>query len=259
MTRQILVIGIATGTPEHLTLEAVEALRRLNVVLVADKGEEKAELVQWRRAVCARFRDDEGPRVIAVPDPARGPDAERDTAAYDAGVRDWHAARVAAYEAILRDLPTEAVVGFLVWGDPAYYDSTLRITDALAQRIDLQVTVIPGIGAVSLLAARHGIHLNRIGQPVHITTGRRLVGEYERFGADLGDVVVMLDGSLRCVDLAGRHPDLQIYWGAYLGSPHEVLRAGRLGDLAAELVELRAALKVQHGWVMDTYLLRVGA
>ncbi|MBW3085964.1 hypothetical protein KEM60_02175 [Austwickia sp. TVS 96-490-7B] len=256
MPREILVVGIATGTLEHLTLEAVDALRRIDVVLVADKRQDTADLTAWRSDVCARVRDDDGPRVIAVPDPDRGPDATRDATAYATGVRDWHRARVDAYEAVLRDLPEDDVIGFLVWGDPAYYDSTLRIVDALAERISLDCHVIPGIGAVSLLAARHRIHLNRIGHPVHITTGRRLLQEYAAHGADLGDIVVMLDGYLRCTELAATHPDLWIYWGAYLGSEREELRSGRLGDLADELRTLRAALKESHGWVMDTYLLR---
>ena len=37
--------------------------------------------------------------------------------------------------------------------------------------IDLEVTVIPGISSIQLLAARHKIILNRVGQPIHVTTG----------------------------------------------------------------------------------------
>src|SRR3712207_7067761 len=38
------------------------------------------------------------------------------------------------------------------------------------------------------ISARHRIVLNRVGQPVHITTGRRLLTEYH---PRLGDVAVM--------------------------------------------------------------------
>ena len=71
--------------------------------------------------------------------------------------------------------------------------------------------MVPGISSVSLLAARHKIILNRIGQPIHFTTGRRLAAEYY---PDLGDVVVMLDGDLSCSRLLPEFADLQIYWGA---------------------------------------------
>ncbi|SDB80598.1 precorrin-6A synthase (deacetylating) [Raineyella antarctica] len=255
MISTVQVIGIGTGDPGLVTYEAAAALREVDVFLVADKGDAKADLVEARRALCEHFIGDSHPyRFIEVPDPKRGPDAERDSTAYGAGVRDWHAARVAAYAAIIDQLPEGSTVGFLVWGDPAFYDSTLRIVDALRETSGpFEVRVHPGISAPQLLAARHAIPLNRIGTSIHVTTGRRLVQEYS---PDLGDVVVMLDGHLACRDLVDQHPDLTIYWGAYLGGPAEVLRSGRLAEVIDELVALRAELREQHGWVMDTYLLR---
>ena len=95
--------------------------------------------------------------------------------------------------------------------------------------------------------------LHDIGQPIHITTGRRLLQEWT---ADLGAVVVMLDGALTCRGLVEPAPDLEIAWGAYLGLPQQVLRSGRLADIVDDLVTLRAALRAEHGWIMDTYLLR---
>ena len=38
MTIQAMVIGIGSGNPDHLTREAVAALNRVDVFLVADKG-----------------------------------------------------------------------------------------------------------------------------------------------------------------------------------------------------------------------------
>ncbi|GAB3306488.1 precorrin-6A synthase (deacetylating) [Epidermidibacterium keratini] len=252
MTRTLFAIGIGTGGLHQLTLEAIDALGQLDAVVVADKGEEKSDLLELRRQVLERHAP-QHPTVIEVTDPTRGDDASRDRPAYEAAVRDWHAARVAAYAEHLAALPDDATVGFLVWGDPAFYDSTLRIIDALAELLPLQVRVIPGISAPQALAAAHGVPLNAIGRSIHITTGRRLIAEYS---PQLGDVVVMLDGHLRCLELAERYGDLQIYWGAYLGAPHEELLAGRLGDVGDQLRRTRAALRATHGWIMDTYLLR---
>ncbi len=252
MTRTIYAIGIGTGGLHQLTLEAIDALGRLNAVLVADKGEAKSDLVELRRQVLATHAP-QRPTVIEVPDPERGDDASRDRAAYETAVRDWHAARVAAYAERIAALPENATVGFLVWGDPAFYDSTLRIIDAIAQQLPVDVRVIAGISAPQALAAAHRIPLNAIGRSIHITTGRRLVAEYS---PGLGDVVVMLDGHLRCLELIEHHGDLQIYWGAYLGSAHEALIAGRLREVADQLRTTRAALRDAHGWIMDTYLLR---
>jgi precorrin-6A synthase len=47
-----------------------------------------------------------------------------------------------------------------------------------------------------------------------------------------------------------------IWWGAYLGMPQQALAAGPLADTGAAIVARRAALRADHGWIMDTYLLR---
>ena len=196
----MLVIGIGSGRPEHLTGEAVAALNAVDVFLVADKGSAKHDLVALRTDLCAAVIEHDRYRVVEVPDP------EREAAGgYEAGVRDWHAARAAAYAEVIRTaLPTGGTVGFLAWGDPTLYDSTIRIVESVAALgVDLQLTVVPGISSVQLLAARHRIVLNRVGRPVHLTTGRRLVEEYS---PALGDVVVMLDGDLACAGLVEAAP-----------------------------------------------------
>jgi len=255
MLKGIRIIGIGMGNPGHLTREAIEALATVDVFLVADKGEAKADLVAARQAICDEFIPASHEfRVVQVSDPQRGPDRERDSAAYGQGVRDWHEARVDAYATVLQSLaPHEETVGFLVWGDPAFYDSTIRIVDALTDHFPATVDVIPGISAPQLLAARHRITLNRIGAPIHVTTGRRLVDEYD---PALGDVVVMLDGHLRCRELVDLYPDVILYWGAHLGTPDEVLVSGRLADVIDEASAARDRARAARGWVMDTYLLR---
>lgn len=253
--RQVKVIGIGAGSPGHLTQEAIAALRSVDVFLVADKGAAKDELVSVRRAICAQFVDGtegEDYRFVTVTDPVRGPDAERDDTAYRSGVADWHAARADRYADVIADLPDDAVVGFLVWGDPAFYDSTIRVVDAIGERLPIDTHVVPGISAFQALAAAHGIVLHAVGQPVHITTGRRLAAEWS---PALGSVVVMLDGHLACQALVERAPDLVIHWGAYLGLPQQTLRSGRLADVIGDLIALRAELRAEHGWIMDVYLL----
>lgn len=251
--RRIFIVGIGAGSPKHLSVEAVEALNEIDVVLVADKGAAKADLVGAREALCRQFIDGEQPRVIAVPDPQRRTaDASSDAEHYEGVVRDWHTERVQRYGEILDDLPEGETVGFLVWGDPAFYDSTIRIVDALGAAHDLEVTVVPGISAFQALAAAHRIVLHDIGMPIHITTGRRLLQEWS---AELGGVVVMLDGRFVATDLAASQPDLRIYWGAYLGLGYQELRSGRLGEVADDIAARRRVLRERHGWIMDTYVL----
>ena len=50
--------------------------------------------------------------------------------------------------------------------------------------------------------------------------------------------------------------DVTIWWGAYLGMPHEALIAGPLVEAGPAITRARARLRADHGWIMDTYLLR---
>jgi precorrin-6A synthase len=249
VTVRVFVIGIGSGNLDHITREAVTALNQVDTFLVADKGAAKHDLVALRTEICRALIEHDHYRVVEVPDP------ERERGDYLDGVLAWHQARAEAYADLIRnEVAPDGTVGFLVWGDPALYDSTIRIVESVAALgVDLELTVIPGISSVSLLAARHKIVLNRIGRSVHITTGRRLVAEYT---PDLGDVVVMLDGDLACGALIERHPDLQIYWGAQLGLPDEALVAGRLASVVEDIRHTRSRIRTARGWVMDTYLLR---
>jgi precorrin-6A synthase len=246
--RTIHVIGIGTGNPEHLTIQGIRALNATDVVFALDKGDAKSGLNAVRRTICERYRERPGCRFVEAPDPER----DRRPADYGVAVDDWHAARADLYENLIATHLGEDEQGaFLVWGDPALYDSTLRILERVRTRgrIDFKVSVVPGITSVQALAASHRIPLHRIGEPVRITTGRRL---REEAGAVEGATVVMLDGDPR---FDGLDPDLTIHWGAYLGTPDEILSAGRLGDVADDIRRLRAEARQRHGWIMDIYLL----
>ena len=167
---------------------------------------------------------------------------------------EWHQRRLDALEDVLSTSVTDdECAGILVWGDPSLYDSATRLVDELASRgrVEFDHHVIAGISSVQLLAARHRIALNRIGRSVLITTGRLLRGGLP---AGVDDVVVMLDGTTSFTTLVGQGFD--IYWGAYLGTPDEILRSGALDDVVEEIVETRAVARRRKGWVFDIYLLR---
>lgn len=253
--RQIFIIGIGSGDPEHLTLQAVRALEQVDAVFAMDKGVAKDELVRVRREICERHITARPYRFVEAPDPVRA-DADR---SYGAGVSRWHDDRADIYEALIRDELGERECGaFLVWGDPSLYDSTLRILDRVRERgaVAFAQTVIPGISSAQVLAARHGTVLNAVGAPVHVTTGRRLAAE--GLPADLAtgaSTLVMLDGDTAFRTL----PDqacLEICWGAYLGTPDEILIRGRLSDVADRIGAVRAKARAAKGWIMDIYLLR---
>jgi precorrin-6A synthase len=247
--RKGYVIGIGAGDPRHMTVQAIEALNAVDAVFLLDKGDEKADLVHVREAICTRFLTNPACRMVTAPSPPR--DAGGD---YRANVDAWHSEKARLYAGLVRDELGEDQAGaFLVWGDPALYDSTLRILDAIreAGMVAFDTVVIPGISAAQALAAAHRIPLNRIGEPVHFTTGRKL-----REAMPLAaDSVVFLDSgeALATIPTDGLH----IWWGAYLGTPDEVLASGPLAEVRDEILQLRRERRAAKGWIMDIYLLRL--
>ena len=248
--RTLLVIGIGAGDPEHLTLAAVRALNRVDVFLTIDKGEEKSDLAGLRAELLARHVT-RPHRVAVAPDPPR----DRRAAAYADAVVDWQSRREELYAAMIdAELPDGGTGGFLVWGDPALYDGTLRILERIAARRpgEFAIESVPGISSVQVLAARHRLILNRVGSPVLVTTGRRLAAE--GMPAAIDDVVVMLDATGAFAALPDT--DLDIFWGAYLGTPDELLVRGDLQEVKGRIRALWAEHRARKGWIMDTYLLR---
>ena len=248
--RELLVIGMGPGHPDQITVQAVQALNRVDVIFRIDKGDAKSGLNAAREEILRRHVSGAGYRVVDIPEPPR----DRSPADYPGAVRDWHEARAELIEAAMADeLGADGVGAFLVWGDPSLYDSMLRIVGRLLARgtVPFEHTVIPGVTSVQALAAAHRIPLNRVGEPVHITPARRLAGGLP---AGLDSAVVMLDSGFTAAGF--EDPALTVFWGAYLSTADETLISGPLHEVAEEITETRAELRARHGWIMDTYMLR---
>lgn len=246
------MIGIGAGDPDQLTLQAVRALRATDVFFVLDKGEVKADLVRARRDMLETHLARGTYRIVEARDPER--DREAGGAAYSPAVGDWRGARADVYARLIaEELGEDESGAFLVWGDPALYDSTLGILEEILERgeVAFEYDVVPGISSVSALVARHRTGLNRVARPVQITTGRRLA---EGFPEGVDDVVVMLDAHQAFRRYADQ--DIDLYWGAYLGTPDEILASGPIAEAGPRIERLRAEARERKGWIMDTYLLR---
>lgn len=242
----LALIGIGTGNPDHLTGQAICALNEADLILIPRKGAAKSDLADLRRQILSR--------VLTAPVPVADYDVPQraDQDDYLGAVNDWHdaIARVWA-DTIATHRPDAQTVALMVWGDPSLYDSTLRIA---ARLTGVSVKVIPGITSLQALTAAHAIPLNRLAAPVTITTGRQLRDHGWPLGATT--LAVMLDkgGAFTAIDPA----EVQIWWGAYVGMPEEVLIHGPLARVADEILATRTRLRAEHGWIMDIYLLRRG-
>ena len=246
---ELRLVGIGMGNPDHLTGSAKEALQSADIILIPQKGSEKSDLAALRRGICETVLIKQ-PRFAEFLLPTRNPN-EPD---YLKRVDHWHDEIAYIWLETLRiHLPDGGSAALMIWGDPSLYDSSLRIAERLKLVVkDLTVKVTPGLTAIQLLTAAHGIPLNAIGAPVTISTGRQLREQGWPIGCDT--LVVMLDG-----ENSFDHLDKEkyyIWWGAFLGMPKEVIVSGPLSVCAEKIKKIRKKLRKEHGWIMDTYLLR---
>ncbi|MFD2232573.1 precorrin-6A synthase (deacetylating) [Phaeospirillum tilakii] len=250
--KTLLLIGIGPGDPDALTLAAVKAIQQADLFFFLDKdGPGTESLIRFRQDILDRHRDGRPYRVARAPSPPR----DRTPADYHETVVEWRDRRTALIAGMIeRELAPGECGAFLIWGDPCLYDGTLQSLRELIDRdgAAFDLRVIPGITSVQMLAARHAVPLNRIGESVTITTGRQLeTGD----PAAIHNAVVMLDSrsAFRRLDGTGT---VDIYWGADVGSPDETLIAGPLDRVAGQIEQALTEQRRRKGWVMDCYLLR---
>ena len=245
---ELFLIGIGTGNPDHITRQAEKAIEQADLVLLPHKDDSKAELAQVRLTLLESLAVQE-PRIAHFDMPVRRQQGDD----YDQQVDEWHDAIAQRWNECLRShLPAgSGRVALLVWGDPALYDSTLRIASRLGLS-KAQVHVVPGITSMQVLCSAHGIALNEIGAPFLVTTGRQL--RESGWPQGINTLVVMLDGQSSYEQLT--EPDIDIFWGAYLGMPQQILMQGRLAEVKDSISAKRQQARQLHGWIMDIYLLR---
>ncbi|GAB4423460.1 MAG: precorrin-6A synthase (deacetylating) [Thermodesulfovibrionales bacterium] len=252
--KKIYLIGIGTGNPEHLTIQAINALKMVNVFFILEKKSEKNEdLVKLRKEILQRYLPDEKYRVVVANIPERKKGG-RELEVYKERVTSWRRQKAEIISNLINNEITDEETGaILIWGDPSLYDGHIEILDYILKKdmAKFQYDVIPGITSMQVLTAKHKIPLNYIAESIQITTGRRLK---ESQPDDVKNVVVLLDNYLTYRNFSDT--DLNIYWGAYLGTEKEILISGKLNEVINEIIKTRNEAKKKNGWIMETYILR---
>ena len=250
MTIEIFLVGVGTGNPAHITLQAIEQLKSADIIIIPRKGNSKSDLADLRYQICNKILGEECPQLFEFDLPTR-----KNKKIYPKAVEEWHETIAKIWidciEKAQQDLKKSVnSVGLLIWGDPSLYDSSLRIAKRL--KPTPQITIIPGITSVQALTAAHKITINQIGKPFMITTGRQLTNF--GFPDDIDTAIIMLDGN--CSFRTLEQERFYIWWGAYLGMEQELLIEGKLNEMSDVIVETRKNAREMHGWIMDSYMLR---
>lgn len=248
--RKVQIVGLGPGDPSLLTSRATQALQDFDVLFEVRRAADGPDLSGLLLELVDGARGSKPYRKVELVDPPRDWSLHGEHTA----VMEWRKARADLWEDALRANLGPGETGlWVIWGDPTIYESTLVvIQDILARgNVAFDYDVIPGVSSAHALAARHRIPLNRLGGPVRFTPAKALQHEMP-IGVD--DVVVMLDDDATFLDLEPEGID--IYWGAYLGLPDEILISGPLGEVRDEIAARRTEARERKGWLVDTYLLR---
>lgn len=250
----IRLIGIGTGNPNHLTLEAKTLMETSDLILLPNKGSEKSDLLDLRKLICSKIPEKKLPPIREFVMPVR----DETNINYVSRVDQWHEEIASCWSSAIEDFKYEEKVSslniaLLIWGDPSLYDSSIKIFHNYNNKEpNCTLAVVPGISSLQVLAAAHKITINSVGQPFQVTTGRML----REFGwpKNIDTIVVLLDEqcSFNLID----NDKLFIWWGAYLGMEKQMLLSGRVNEIGTQIFEARVSAKRKNGWIMDTYILK---
>ena len=247
--KKIYLIGIGPGNPDYLTVQAIKAIKGVDVFFFLEKRKGDEDFLKIRREILERYLDSGTYRVVSARIPKRKKGGN-----YVEEVKAWREEVAEVVAGLIKNEMEEGEnAALLIWGDPSLYDGHLEMLQHILKRgvIDFEYEVIPGITSVQLLAARHKIPLNRIGEPIVITTARKLK---ECETDEVINTVVLLDS--RATFKRFEDTDIDIYWGGYLGAEDEILLSGKLRDIIEDIKRIRIEAKKKKGWLMDTYILR---
>ncbi len=252
--KKIYLIGIGPGDPRYLTIEAIETMQKVDVFFILEKEQEKnSDLIRIRKEILERFLNGKRYRVITEKVPERKK-AGKDTELYKERVDTWRREKADIIGRLIKEEMDENEIGaLLIWGDPSLYDGHIEILRLLKEemKMDIEFEVIPGITSIQVLTAKHKIPLNRIAGSIMITTPR---GLKELNPSEIKNTVILLDNYLTYRNF--KDSDLYIYWGAYLGTPQEVLISGKIKDVLEDIIKIRNERKKKNNWIMETYILR---
>ena len=131
MTIELFLVGVGTGNPAHITLQAIEQLKSADIIIIPRKENSKSDLADLRYDICNKILGEECPQLFEFDLPTRN-----NKQIYLKAVEEWHETIAKTWIACIKKAqqvlrkPVKSV-GLLIWGDPSLYDSSIRIAKRL--------------------------------------------------------------------------------------------------------------------------------
>ena len=82
---KIFLIGMGTGNPEHMTLEGLSVMKKMDVILLPRKNKQKEELLSIREHICENIIKDKKTDIKEYKIPKRKKNLD-----YRQSVDNWH-------------------------------------------------------------------------------------------------------------------------------------------------------------------------
>jgi precorrin-2/cobalt-factor-2 C20-methyltransferase len=200
-TGRLYGVGTGPGDPELLTLKAVRALEKADVVAHFAK---RGNAGNARRIVAAHLRPETIELPLAYPVTT---EIARDEDAYRSAIGDFYARSACAVE---EHLAAGRTVAVLSEGDPLFYGSYMHLHARLAHRYPTEV--IPGVTAMSGCWSASGLPIVQGDDVLSVLPGTLAEAELKRRLSDTDAAVIMKVGRnlpriRRALEAAGRLGD----------------------------------------------------
>ena len=64
MTIELFLVGIGTGNPAHITIQAIQQLKAADILIIPRKGDSKSDLANLRYQICNELLEENTPPLF---------------------------------------------------------------------------------------------------------------------------------------------------------------------------------------------------
>ena len=120
--KKIYLIGIGPGSPDYLTVQAINTMKKVDVFFFLEKEGQK-DLLKIRQEILEKYLEKGSYLIVTAKIPTR-----KRRKLYTEEVEIWRQQKAEVIFELIRDkMEDDEIASFLVWGDPSLYDGQIEI------------------------------------------------------------------------------------------------------------------------------------